>query len=51
MGRRPVIRRWWRFRFFESVEPAAVPAVTLVEVSRLYGPEFLIEIEAIAPAG
>jgi len=28
--------------------PAAAPAVTLIEVSRLYGPEFLIEIEAIA---
>jgi enamine deaminase RidA (YjgF/YER057c/UK114 family) len=37
-----------RNRFFASVTPAAAPAVTLVEVSRLYGPDFLIEIEAIA---
>ena len=39
-----------RNRFFSSVTPAAAPAVTLVEVSRLYGPDFLIEIEAIAAA-
>lgn len=37
-----------RNRFFASVTPAAAPAVTLVEVSKLYGPDFLIEIEAIA---
>jgi enamine deaminase RidA (YjgF/YER057c/UK114 family) len=37
-----------RNRFFASVTPAAAPAVTLIEVSRLYGPDFLIEIEAIA---
>ena len=37
-----------RNRFFASVTPVAAPAVTLVEVSRLYGPDFLIEIEAIA---
>ncbi|HVB69757.1 MAG TPA: RidA family protein [Acetobacteraceae bacterium] len=37
-----------RNRFFASVTPAAAPAVTLVEVSRLYGPDFLIEIEAVA---
>jgi enamine deaminase RidA (YjgF/YER057c/UK114 family) len=36
--------------FFQSVTPPAAPAVTLVEVSRLYGPEFMIEIEAIAIA-
>ena len=36
--------------FFATVTPAAAPAVTLVEVSRLYGPDFLIEIEAIAAA-
>jgi enamine deaminase RidA (YjgF/YER057c/UK114 family) len=36
-----------RNRFFATVTPAAAPAVTLVEVSRLYGPDF-IEIEAIA---
>jgi enamine deaminase RidA (YjgF/YER057c/UK114 family) len=37
-----------RNQFFASVTPPAAPAVTLVEVSRLYGPDFLIEIEAIA---
>ena len=37
-----------RNRFFASVTPPAAPAVTLVEVSRLYGADFLIEIEAIA---
>ena len=37
-----------RNRFFASVTPPAAPAVTLVEVSKLYGPEFMIEIEAIA---
>jgi enamine deaminase RidA (YjgF/YER057c/UK114 family) len=36
--------------FFASVTPPAAPAVTLVEVSRLYGADFLIEIEAIAAA-
>jgi enamine deaminase RidA (YjgF/YER057c/UK114 family) len=39
-----------RNRFFASVTPPATPAVTLVEVSRLYGADFLIEIEAIAAA-
>jgi enamine deaminase RidA (YjgF/YER057c/UK114 family) len=39
-----------RNRFFASVTPAAAPAVTLVEVSKLYGPDFMIEIEAIAAA-
>jgi enamine deaminase RidA (YjgF/YER057c/UK114 family) len=37
-----------RNRFFASVTPPAAPAVTLVEVSKLYGPEFMIEIEAVA---
>jgi enamine deaminase RidA (YjgF/YER057c/UK114 family) len=37
-----------RNSFFASVTPPAAPAVTLVEVSRLYGPDFMIEIEAIA---
>jgi enamine deaminase RidA (YjgF/YER057c/UK114 family) len=37
-----------RNRFFATVTPAAAPAVTLVEVSKLYGPDFLIEIEAVA---
>ena len=39
-----------RNRFFASVTPAAAPAVTLVEVAKLYGPDFMIEIEAIAAA-
>jgi enamine deaminase RidA (YjgF/YER057c/UK114 family) len=39
-----------RNRFFASVTPPAAPAVTLVEVSKLYGTDFLIEIEAIAAA-
>lgn len=37
-----------RNRFFASVTPLAAPAVTLVEVSKLYGADFMIEIEAIA---
>ena len=37
-----------RNRFFATVVPPAAPAVTLVEVSKLYGPDFLIEIEAVA---
>ena len=36
--------------FFASVTPPAAPAVTLVEVLKLYGPDFMIEIEAIAAA-
>jgi enamine deaminase RidA (YjgF/YER057c/UK114 family) len=39
-----------RNRFFETVSPPAAPAVTLIEVSKLYGADFLIEIEAIAAA-
>ena len=37
-----------RKRFLSSVTPPAAPAITLVEVSRLYGADFLIEIEAVA---
>jgi len=37
-----------RNRFFATVTPRAAPAITLIEVSRLYGSEFLIEIEAVA---
>jgi enamine deaminase RidA (YjgF/YER057c/UK114 family) len=37
-----------RNRFFASVTPPAAPAVTLVEVAKLYGPDFMIEIAAIA---
>jgi enamine deaminase RidA (YjgF/YER057c/UK114 family) len=40
-----------RNHFFASVTPPAAPAVTLVEVSKLYGPDFLIEIEAVAAVG
>jgi enamine deaminase RidA (YjgF/YER057c/UK114 family) len=39
-----------RNRFFATVTPPAAPAVTLMEVSKLYGADFLIEIEAIAAA-
>ena len=39
-----------RNRFFATVTPPAAPAVTLIQVSKLYGPDFLIEIEAIAAA-
>ena len=39
-----------RDRFFATTNPPARPAVTLVEVSRLFGDEFLIEIEAVAVA-
>jgi enamine deaminase RidA (YjgF/YER057c/UK114 family) len=42
------IYREARNRFFATVTPPAAPAVTLIEVSRLYGPDFLIEIEAVA---
>jgi len=37
-----------RNRFFATVTPPAAPAVTFVEVSKLYGPDFRIEIEAVA---
>ena len=37
-----------RNHFFATVTPRAAPAVTLIEVSRHYGSEFLIEIEAVA---
>lgn len=37
-----------RDRFFNSVTPPVAPAVTLVEVSRLYAERLLIEIEAVA---
>jgi len=39
-----------RDRFFASVGPPAAPAITLVEVSRLFADDFLIEIEAVAAA-
>ena len=37
-----------RNRFFATVTPPAAPTVTLLEVSRLYGEDFMIEVEAIA---
>jgi len=37
-----------RNRFFATVTPPAAPTVTLLEVSRLYGADFMIEVEAIA---
>ncbi len=37
-----------RDRFFATTTPPAAPAVTLVEVSKLYGKDFLVEIEGIA---
>ena len=39
-----------RNRFFATSAPPAAPAVTLVEVSKLYGPDLMIEIEAVAAA-
>ena len=39
-----------RDRFFNSVNPPVPPAVTLVEISRLYSERLLIEIEAVAAA-
>jgi enamine deaminase RidA (YjgF/YER057c/UK114 family) len=39
-----------RNSFFGTVTPPAAPAVTLVEVAKLYGADFMIEIEAIAAA-
>jgi enamine deaminase RidA (YjgF/YER057c/UK114 family) len=36
--------------FFGTVIPPAAPAITLIEVSRLYGSDFMIEIEAVAAA-
>ena len=37
-----------RDRFFGAVEPPAAPAITLVEVSKLFREDLLIEIEAVA---
>jgi enamine deaminase RidA (YjgF/YER057c/UK114 family) len=39
-----------RDRFFATVIPPAAPAITLVEVSRLYAKDLLVEIEAVAAA-
>ena len=35
-------------RYFATISPPVAPAITLVEVSKLYGPDFLLEIEAVA---
>ena len=37
-----------RDRFFGTVDPPAAPAITLVEVSKLFRDDLLIEIEAVA---
>ena len=37
-----------RDRFFRTVDPPAAPAITLVEVSKLFRDDLLIEIEAVA---
>ncbi len=39
-----------RDRFFGTMNPPIAPAITLVEVSRLYSEGLLIEIEAVAAA-
>jgi enamine deaminase RidA (YjgF/YER057c/UK114 family) len=39
-----------RDRFLGATTPPAAPAITLVEVSRLFADEYLIEIEAVAAA-
>jgi enamine deaminase RidA (YjgF/YER057c/UK114 family) len=39
-----------RDRFLNKVTPPVAPAITLVEVSRLYSKNLLIEIEAVAAA-
>jgi enamine deaminase RidA (YjgF/YER057c/UK114 family) len=44
------IYREARNRFFATSTSPAAPAITLVEVSKLYGPDFMIEIEAVAAA-
>jgi len=37
-----------RDRFFATVTPPAAPAITIVEVTRLYHDDLMIEIEAVA---
>ena len=46
--RNPGTYRECRHRFFATKTSRAAPIVTLVEVSELYGQDFLIEVEAIA---
>jgi enamine deaminase RidA (YjgF/YER057c/UK114 family) len=40
-----------RDRFLGAADPPAAPAITLVEVSKLFRDDLLIEIEAVAAAG
>jgi len=49
MGKLPDNRRA-RDRFLRRVEPHAAPAITLLEVSRLFAEGLLIGIEGIAAA-
>lgn len=49
MGGLPDYRRA-RDRFLGGVEPPAAPAITIVEVSRLFADGLMIEIEGIAAA-
>jgi len=49
MSKLPDYRRA-RDRFLQSVQPPAIPAITLVEVSRLFADGLLIEVEGIAAA-
>jgi enamine deaminase RidA (YjgF/YER057c/UK114 family) len=49
MSQVPLYRKA-RDRFLGSVTPPAAPAMTLVEVSRLFSDDFLIEVEAVAAA-
>jgi enamine deaminase RidA (YjgF/YER057c/UK114 family) len=49
MGGLPLYRKA-RDRFLGSVTPTAAPAITLVEVSKLFADDLLIEIEAVAAA-
>ena len=49
MSKLPDYRRA-RDRFLRTVTPRAAPAITLVEVSRLFADDLLIEIEGIAAA-
>jgi enamine deaminase RidA (YjgF/YER057c/UK114 family) len=39
-----------RDKFFQTVDPPAAPAITLIEVSSLFDAKLLIEIEGIAAA-
>jgi enamine deaminase RidA (YjgF/YER057c/UK114 family) len=49
MGRLAAYRKA-RDRFLGTTTPPAAPAITLVEVSRLFADDYMIEIEAVAAA-